>query len=317
MRVLSNGRMLLPILLVASCTQTPAHEPHAVLGDYLGQEPPGTTPTLFAPEFFADHMPSAFGAAFSPDLSEFHFVGDIGEEETGDILVSRFVDGGWTTPRAASFNSEFNDNDMCVSPDGDRMFWRSWRPLPGSETAEESSYIWTVVREDNGWSDPRPVEIPDSFLQAGFPSMTASGALYYPYRHGEVVGGSDIHSSRPTDSGFDVPVNLGSEINTVHTEGDMVVSADESFLVVAGWDRPDNFGGESADLYVSFRSDKGSWTELVNLGPTINTEAMENAPSLSPDGRFFFFLRYDFEQDEGGMYWVDASVIERLRPDTH
>jgi len=34
---------------------------------------------------------------------------------------------------------------------------------------------------------------------------------------------------------------------------------------------------------------------------------MELCPVVSPDGRHLFFLR-------GGVYWVDAAVIEDLRP---
>lgn len=299
-----------------SCNSSELRDFPELRGDYFGQRPPGRTPEEFAPTVYAAYMP-AFGSVFSPDLSEFYFVADIGGEEGGDILVSRKADGVWTQPEAASFNSRYTDNDMCYSPDGERMFWRSWRPLGEGDTEEESSYIWTVTRVDIGWSEPQLVFVGDIPLQAGYPSMTTSGTLYFPYRHGPVVGEQDIFLSTHYNEGFSTPVNIGRTVNTEYIEGDMVVAPDESFLVVAGWDRPDNVGGGSADLYVSFKGEDGTWSEQINLGPAINTEVMENVPTLSPDGRYFFFFRYDFERDVGGTYWVDASVIQDLRPREH
>jgi len=38
---------------------------------------------------------------------------------------------------------------------------------------------------------------------------------------------------------------------------------------------------------------------------------------VSLDGRFLFFNRYTGEEDreENGTYWVDARILEGIRPD--
>ena len=46
--------------------------------------------------------------------------------------------------------------------------------------------------------------------------------------------------------------------------------------------------GGSADLYVSDWKD-GAWTPARNLGDAINSNRDEYSPTISPDGRYFFF----------------------------
>ncbi len=304
---------VMSVLLVFSSLTAQENLP-VYKGPYLGQKPPGKTPVEFAPLLFAAHKP-AFGTVFSPDGNEFYFVADVGGEEGGDIVCMKRVNDVWTAPQAADFNSMYDDNDMCISPDGFRMFWRSWRPLPGKNEAEEKSHIWFAIREGERWSQPQPVKYENTPLKAGYPSLSRHGNLFFPFRSENNVGESDIHISRFINGSFSTPENLGRVANTVYIEGDMVVSADESFLIVAGWNRPDNFGSRSSDLYVIFRRSDGTWTKQINMGSEINTTVMENAPMLSPDGKYFFFLRWDLEKDIGGTYWLDAGIIEELKPD--
>ena len=43
------------------------------------------------------------------------------------------------------------------------------------------------------------------------------------------------------------------------------------------------------------------------------TESAEAYGSMSPDGKYFFFHR-GFGDDTGYIFWVDAQIIETLRP---
>ena len=113
---------------------------------------------------------------------------------------------------------------------------------------------------------------------------------------------------------FGEPVNLGPPVNSGYREGDTYVSPDESWLVVTSF-RPGGIGG--GDLYVSFRRDDGAWSEPRLLPPTINTELLDFCPMGTPDGRYLFFSRRTgdswAEADAGDVFWVDASVIEKVR----
>jgi hypothetical protein len=243
---------------------------------------------------------------------EFYYVTDIDGNRAADIMWTNRVEDVWTKPEAAPFNSPNTDNDICISPDGYRVFWRSWRPLPGHDKPEERSYIWHSVRTQNGWGKAQPVKCGGDFLPAGYPSITYNGTLYFPHRDDTNVGESDIHRSRFIHGSFSKPKNLGPSINTKYVEGDMCVAPDESFLVVSCWRRPEN-NGES-DLYISFRDKKGQWSALKNMGAPINNEHNENCPMISPDGKYFFFFRYDPKTEKATTYWIDIKIIEALRP---
>ena len=280
-------------------------------GPYLGQTPPGMTAKLFAPEVLSRYRHS-FCSVFSPCGNEYYFVSDLNWDETGELVWMRKINNTWHEPEVAPFNSEYTDNDICLSPDGFRIFWRSWRPLPGHTEQEERSYIWFCYRTENGWSEPQPVNCENGYLPAGYPSMSNNGSLYFGYRSENNIGEGDIHLSRFVNGVFTQPVNLGRPVNTKYSEGDMCVAPDESFLVVSCWERPDN-NGES-DLYISFRKDDGTWTKLINMGGAINNGENENCPMISPDGKYFFFFRYDPINKKSTTYWIDIKIIDTLKP---
>lgn len=68
----------------------------------------------------------------------------------------------------------------------------------------------------------------------------------------------------------------------------------------------------------------GAWGEPINLGPDVNSKMLEYGPMVTPDGKYLFFSRRRSDPPESGwagvaqgdVYWVDAAVVERLRPDS-
>lgn len=72
----------------------------------------------------------------------------------------------------------------------------------------------------------------------------------------------------------------------------------------------------------SFRGPDGGWSEPVNLGAEVNSDELDYCPMLTPDGRYLFFSRRRSDPPgsgwpgviSGDVYWVDAAMIERLRP---
>jgi hypothetical protein len=91
-------------------------------------------------------------------------------------------------------------------------------------------------------------------------------------------------------------------------EGDPCVAADGRFLVFSSG-RPGGFGG--TDLQVSFADGKGGWTSPFNMGPDFNTASDEYGATLSPDGKYQFFVRHNPRKAE--IYWVSTNAIETFR----
>jgi len=71
------------------------------------------------------------------------------------------------------------------------------------------------------------------------------------------------------------------------------------------------------DIGIAYRQTDGSWDKPVRLGGGVNTADFERFPSLSPDGRFLFFIRstsHRFVGEGAHFYWVSVKIIEELRP---
>lgn len=278
-------------------------------GPYLGQEPPGMTPEIFAPGFISTEK-KELNSVFTPDGKEFYFsINTPGKGYT--IWFSKMVQGKWTKPQEAPFNSSYSDVDMCISTDGRRMFFGSNRPLkPGGPKAKDF-FIWMVERIGDSWSKPKNPGTPiNSGKRALYPTITRNGTLYFQAIFPGGYGGRDIYRSRFVNGKYQEPENLGEAINTEHGEGDVLIAPDESFLIVNASNRPDSYG--KSDLYISFRHADGTWTKAKNMGPKINSKGTDYCPMLSPDGRYFFFT--STKTGNGDIYWVDAKIIEKLKP---
>jgi hypothetical protein len=88
-------------------------------GPYLGQKAPGRVPEVFAQGVY--YPGDNLNSVFSPDGTEFYFVTDHNGNDQNDVMWMRQVDGAWTPPEPAPFNSIHSDGDVCLQ-------WR-WSPI--------------------------------------------------------------------------------------------------------------------------------------------------------------------------------------------
>lgn len=302
--------LMISFIGLSSCQKN--DDPAILKGPYLGQKPPGMIPEVFAPGVLNTKTMGAFCSVFSPDGNEFYFVYYERENETsGGMAWMQRVNDVWLKPEMLHFNSDVTDNDMCMSADGNRLIFRSWRTLPGGQKPEDRSYLWFVDRTEDGWSQAKLQFCGDIPVRTGYPSLAANGILYFAQRDVEVFG---IYRSKPVNGAYGATEYVFTALDGVDTEGDMFVAPDESYMIISCWDHPDNIGSGQGDLYITFEKDNGEWTEAINMGERINTQYGENCPQVSPDGKYFFFNRYNPDAKEGNIYWVDAGIIEEYRP---
>jgi hypothetical protein len=304
----SGTVVLFSLVLVNSAPQSEIPE---LEGAYLGQTPPGMVPEVFAPGILNTETMGAFCSVFSPDGNEFHLVYyERKDESSGGLAWMRRIDDVWTEPEFHHFDSADFDNDMCMSADGNTLIFRSWRALPSGEKPKDHSYLWSVKRTEDGWSGAEPLLCAGAPVRTGYPSIADNGTLYFAHRRDGILG---IFRSKPVDGVYGTPEHVFTAVDSIDTEGDMFVAPDESYMIISCWDHPDNIGSGQGDLYVTFRKEDGTWTEEVNMGGLVNTRFGENCPQVTPDGRYFFFNRYDPESEEGNIYWVDARIIGELK----
>ncbi|MDH3626258.1 MAG: hypothetical protein OEV00_11185 [Acidobacteriota bacterium] len=324
---------LLVLMTLVGCQQTSELQP-SLLGPYLGQQPPGRTPAVFAPGFVSTGMGER-DAAMTPDGTEFYFSRVLGGAFTfSAILVTRQVEGEWMTPEVASFSGQYMDLEPTIAPDGKTFYFMSRRPLPGSSEPMSDENIWMMDRVDDGWGEPYPIGPPINSDRAEFfASVTTDGTIYFTRRGDDRT--EKIFRSRLVDGEYQAAEELPAAVNAARTQFNAFIAPDESYLIVCNFGHSDSLGG--VDYFVVFRDKQDRWSQAIALEQGINhASGQEWSPYVSPDGRYFFFMssrasitdRYSPERvtsdDLGRMHneamngnpdiwWVDASVVHDLR----
>jgi ankyrin repeat protein len=270
-------------------------------GEYFGQELPGLTPVLFAPGIISTREFNERDVTFSPDISEFYFTQWARTPRRKmTIMVATQENDKWTEPTTAPFSGKYADAEAFIDHTGKRIFFISRRPQPGDSTAG-SWEIWYANRTGTDWNEPQTLA--SIFKGCFYPTLTSEGTLYF------TSATNDLYSSRFVEGKYLQPESLGNSVNTPADEYNMYVAPDERFIIFTSSGRQEDFGG--GDLYISFRDEKGGWTDVKNMGASINSSFHEYCPSFSPDGKYFFFT-----SDKAGtedIYWVDAKIIEQLK----
>jgi hypothetical protein len=242
--------LLLPLIAIGCAEESPESvgtTSSVLRGDYLGQAPPGLKPEVFAPGVVSLDGHRERDVTFSRDLMEFYFSRDAA------IMVIRQEGGRWTGPEAAPFSSEYQEFEAFVSPDGQRMYYISRRPLSGLGEPEDWQ-TWFVERDGPGWGAPKRLTDQGDF----YPTITRNGVMYF------TGADTDLYRSRLVDGLMTEREKLGDTVNTEAAEYNACIAPDESFIAFTSEGWGPGFGG--GDLFISFRKEDGSWTKAKNMG---------------------------------------------------
>ncbi len=222
---------------------------------------------------------------FTPDGNTLYFLRSDPAFSHWTILVSHFENGSWGTPEVAPFSGQYSDADPFITPDGSRCYFISNRPVTGKTTPDLD--IWMMEKTVTGWSEPKnlgtPVNSPGS---EWYPTLATNGTLYFGSDREGGKGRTDIYRARLVDGMYTQAENLGDSINTKFNEFEPLIAPDESFLIFMAGGRADGRGG--FDLYISYNL-QGAWLTPRNLGDNINSSGNEYSPTISPDGKYFFW----------------------------
>src|SRR5664280_158951 len=259
--------------------------------DYFGQIPPGDTPAIFAPGEISKPGRFEHAAIFSRDGKEFYFSVSSGWVHL-TTYVRKLQHRGWTTEERTPFSEDRNAAEPTISYDNNRLVFT------------DSVHLWMVARNGTDWGDA--VKLAGGVNTLPFqwhPTLARNGNLYFSYQ-------GNIYRCEMVDGEYRLAVKLPAPVNSPSWNADAVIAPDESWIIFNS-NRPGTKG--SADLYISYVTADGKWTDPINLGPPINFPAAMNDPSsLSPDGKYFF---YSVRTEKGSdIYWVSSGFIGRLRP---
>jgi hypothetical protein len=215
------------------------------------------------------------------------------------------------TNAGATINGVFADFGPVLSFDESSMFFTSRRLRPDSTNAKIKDFITDKYRDDiyvsfkgrdGKWALPELLNLNSDDHDATI-SVSPDGNTLFIYK--DSLGDGQVMYSTLLGETWNAPVKLSSNINSKYWETHCTISANGNELYFVS-DRPNGIG--QRDIYRCDRNPNGSWGMAQNLGNAINTIYEEDAPFLSPDGKYLYFA----SKGHSTMGGFDLFVSERL-----
>jgi hypothetical protein len=293
MKSIYTSLLLLSVLMMSSLSHGQDDTPIPD-GPYLGQKPPGSTAEVFAPGIVNTEKNREVEGMFAQDMKAFYFIRrPLGEKSSSNVLtVMEYKNKKWKKSIVKRGESE-----PSISPDGMTIYFAK-------------KYI---ERTSTGWSELKSLDAPFKDIDIMRLSASSNGTYYFDTFTPKLD--TPLRYSRLIDGKYEQPKSLGPQFAIGKYNAHPFIAPDESYII---FDSRREGGYGTSDLYISFRAADGSWGPAINMGDKINTTNAENYPSVSPDGKFLFFDRRIRKSINGDkhvdIYWVDAQIIETLRP---
>ena len=259
--------------------------------DYFGQTPPGDTAVVFAPGVISTEGNNEHTLSVSHDGTEIYFTRDPASS-SGRTFMVRKTEEGWSQPE----QTHFNGREAIFSASGDKLLYND-------------SDIWEINYAENPLGEPSKLTgTINTSKHEYYARISSNEKLYFSRIDNDYA---HIYCCELQDSEYVSEVILPEEINQNGCHNyHPFISPDEDFILFNS-QKTGGYGG--ADIYVSFKNDDGYWLPAVNLGETVNSSLYDLCPTLSPDGKYLFFTRYNGVISEGNIYWVSTSIIDDLK----
>jgi hypothetical protein len=188
-------------------------------------------------------------------------------------------------------NSEYEEREPTLSPDGKTLyFWR--RNMPANMNGlKDAGDIWISQQDEAGkWTRAvhpvAPINTAGQdfvwYVSPNDDTLWTNRILLQP---GKKDAGIGYHTK---DGNGDWQAQRYMTIKGYEAQGqykDYFMSGQRVLVIPNVAD--DSYGG--TDLYVCFPLNDTTWSEPTNLGDIINTPGDEDAPYISPDGKYLFF----------------------------
>jgi len=215
----------------------------------------------------------------------------------------------WSAPvyLGSPVNTAFTEAGSFITKDGLSLYFSSARP-----DGYGGLDLWVSERAtiNDDWGEPR--NLGDNVNTVGSdttPIVSVDGHwLYFATDRPEGFGTLDIWVSRRHDKrdnlGWQLPVNLGSAINSPYVERGPTRFEDDAtgdIVLYFSSTRPGGLGGE--DIYASTLQPDGTWAPAVNI-ETLNSTVNDSVPSIRRDGLEVFLCSPRTGQLGGTDLWV-------------
>jgi len=190
-----------------------------------------------------------------------------------------------------SINTEADEYINFVNEDLNEMIFTRKSKIEtdaaGNPLFKES--IYSSEKAGLDWS--RAKEIPLEWqqgLDVGGMNISVDGRKMYftGCNWPSSFGSCDIFVSYKKGEFWEVPFNLGTDVNSQWWDSQPAISSDGRKMYFAS-KRTGGKGG--SDIWMTVRLVSGKWSRPINLGDSINTPGDEMAPVIHADGQTLYF----------------------------
>ncbi len=234
-------------------------------------------------------------------------------QQMHDSLDARVKDVIKITNLGPNINTNYTEHSPVFDKKNNMLLFTSRRPVGKHSILykdgqyDENIFYSKYNPRFKTWSLAQIVPQIDTIYNQATCSFNPDNNIVIIYKDegaGNLYWGKLINGQWSTLHKFPRPINTGNE------ETHASITSDGKMLYFAAF-RPDGFGG--TDIWMSKLLPDGSWSRPINLGPNINTAANEDAPYITPDGKYLYFSStghntlggYDIfmsEKDDFGMW---------------
>lgn len=191
------------------------------------------------------------------------------------------------------------------------FFYRTYVKGEGNDMEVLRQNIWFSSRENDKWTKPdRLFRMEDNVVENIIIGSSENGSKVYIFK--TIYHATEDRLERKigylekvdNDWGDYTEISIPGLVlgeNYYHFH----LSHDEKILMMS---MSPNDQLLDEDIFVSIKKEDGSWGEIIDLGPTINTKRVEISPYIDNDGRTLYFS----SEGHGGFGGSDVFVSYRL-----
>jgi len=148
--------------------------------------------------------------------------------------------------------------------------------------------IYVTAKSDEEWINASKIDSTNKYISSRINSKYHDAAIGYSHDEKKlfIYREDDVWESTLEGGKWSEPIKFSGRINTAGHEPSVFITPDGNTLYVVS-NREGGFGGR--DLWKSERSSDGTWGEVTNLGPNINSAFDEDAPFLTQSAETLFY----------------------------
>jgi len=286
---------ILFIILLSSCR----NENKTIEMQFLVDE----TPTNIPFEFKQNIVPVdklIHKGTFSPDLKEYYYTISDYDFKRFKVYRIKKLDGNWSEPKLAFFNSEYDEHGMSFSPDGNTLYFSSTRPT-NINGVSETWHLWKSTKVNSIWQEPVFIDIPNLRDKlVSHPTIANTGTLYFHVSNLD-YSEMEIYHSKKENGTYGNAEKTPISMNLQTGKCTPYVSPQEDYLIFASITN-------ELELMISYNDGNGNWVNTKKLNNKINNKGQGN-PYVTPDDKFLFYTTGGHLEKEWKVKWVNIESV--------